>query len=248
MLVPLGAVLALVLGSRILAGSGHEPLWKAAGVVTLLATAFTAWWMWRLRRWALWMSWLLAVGALVIGGAGAHFIWSFRPFEEPTVWERARGVILHLPVMASLICPLIWLAYFTRPAVRARFRGTSQGGFVSFNLWIGVAWLFIYGWTGYLAGLRMGHPWLGALLGLGAGVVPAGQLGVGAHYGGWVALLALPFALTLLLVSEAHRLWLGLAFCAIPWVLVLVGLAVDVLSKRGKNGTAPRDRRGAETR
>jgi hypothetical protein len=222
MLVPLGAALALMAGARMAAAGESKPLEVVAGVLTLALTALTARGLWRWRRWALWLSWAIAAGMLVLGGFGARFVWTFQPFQEPTLWSRAMDVLLNPTVMPFLVCPLIWLAYFTRRGVRAQFGRSSERGFVSVNLGMLVLWLVLYGWTGFYAGARFGHPALGAVLGVAVGLVPSAWLAFGAHYGGWLSFLAIPVVLALGIVPMDSRLWVGVAGCVAPWLIILV--------------------------
>lgn len=221
-LVLIGAALALIVGARMARAGNAEPFWVIGGVATLLLTALAAWGLWRLRRWALWLSWALAAAAFTVGAFGAHFAWTFHLFEEPTLWERVSDVVLNPTVMPFLVCPLIWLAYFTRPGVRAQFGRSSERGFISVNLGMLVIWLLLYGWTGFYAGARLGHPVLGAALGVVVGVVPSAQLALGAHYGGWLPFLAIPVVLALGIVPMEYRVWVGVAGCVAPWLVVIV--------------------------
>ena len=222
-LVPIGAALALVAGVKMATAGNTEPLGTAAGVATLLLTALAAWGLWRWRRWALWLSWALAAAAFILGIFGARFAWTFHLFEKPTMWERVTDVILNPTVMPFLVCPIIWLAYFIRPGVRAQFGRSSERGFISVNLGMLVIWLVLYGWTGFYAGARLGHPVLGAALGVAAGVVPSAWLALGAHYGGWMSFLAIPVVLALGIVPMDYRLWVGVAGCVAPWLVIIVG-------------------------
>lgn len=220
--MPVGAALALIAGARMAAAGEREPFWVAGGVATLLLTTLAAWGLWRLRRWALWLSWAIATGMLVLGGFGARFGWTFQPFQEPTLWSRAIDVLLNPTVMPFLACPMIWLAYFTRPGVRAQFGRSSERGFISVNLGMLVIWLLLYGWTGFYAGARLSRPALGTMLGVAVGLVPSAQLAMGAHYGSWVSFLAIPVVLALGIVPMEARVWVGVAGCVAPWLVILV--------------------------
>ncbi len=221
-LVVFGAALALIVGAKMAVAGSTEPFWTAGGVATLALTAFTAWGMWRLRRWALGLSWAIAAAAFTLGVFGARFAWTFQPFQEPTLWDRLMDVLLNPTVMPFLVCPIIWLAHFTRPRVRAQFGRSSERGFISVNLGMLVVWLFLYGWTGFYAGVRLGRPVLGAVLGIAVGLVPSAQLAMGAHYGGWFAFLAIPVVLALGLVPMEYRLWVGVGGCVAPWLIILI--------------------------
>ncbi len=85
-------------------------------------------------------------------------------------------------------------------------------------------WLLVYGYTGYLAGIGIGHPVLGALLGLLVGLYPSAQMSVAAHYGGNFAFLAIPAIIILPILSTSPRtqLAVGSGVCAVPWLLLLL--------------------------
>lgn len=76
--------------------------------------------LWRSKRWALWLSWGLAVAALGWGSYLIHFVWTFWIFSEPTLAERILNV-LHPRVSVFVIFPVVWLIYSTRPKIRALF-------------------------------------------------------------------------------------------------------------------------------
>ena len=89
-----------------------------AGIFIAVVTCFIG--LWRSKRWALWLSWVLAVAALVWGCYLAHFVWTFWLFTSPTLMERIANV-LHPRVSIFVIFPMAWLIYFTRPKIRALF-------------------------------------------------------------------------------------------------------------------------------
>ncbi len=76
--------------------------------------------LWKSKRWALWLSWGLAVAAFVWGCYLIHFVWTFWLFSSPTLAERIVQV-LHLRVSVFVIFPAAWLIYFTRAKIRAIF-------------------------------------------------------------------------------------------------------------------------------
>ena len=76
--------------------------------------------LWKSQRWALWLSWLLALAALVWGCYLVHFVWTFWIFTAPTLAERIVSV-LHPRVSVFVIFPAVWLVYFTRPKIRTLF-------------------------------------------------------------------------------------------------------------------------------
>jgi len=90
----------------------------AAGVFTAMIGCFVG--LWKARRWALWLSWALAVAALAWGGYLIHFVWTFWIFAAPTLKEQIVNV-LNPRVSVFVIFPAVWLVYFTRPKVRALF-------------------------------------------------------------------------------------------------------------------------------
>ena len=95
-------------------------------------------------------------------------------------------------------------------------------GFISINLGIVVAWVALYGLTGYIVGLKFGYAVPGAIVAALIGLYPAAILGLGAHYGGWLAYLVILFLPMLLNVPEAYKLWCGVAFCLTPWLLAVL--------------------------
>ena len=89
-----------------------------AGIFLAIAACFVG--LWRSKRWALRLSWVLAAAALVWGGYLIHFVWTFWLFSSPTLAERITNV-LHPRVSVFVIFPAAWLIYFTRPKIRALF-------------------------------------------------------------------------------------------------------------------------------
>ena len=76
--------------------------------------------LWRSERWALWLSYGLAVAAFAWGCYLLHFVWTFWLFAAPTLMERITNV-LHPRVSVFVIFPAAWLIYFIQPKVRALF-------------------------------------------------------------------------------------------------------------------------------
>lgn len=107
------AAVVLMVGIR-------EPAWVLGGMLSLIGVGAGVWGMWRLRRWALRLSWALAAAAFAVGCYWAHFAWTFWLFQEPTIWDRVRAVLNPL-ILLWLGAPAAWLVYFTRPMVTARF-------------------------------------------------------------------------------------------------------------------------------
>ena len=89
-----------------------------AGIFIAMVACFAG--LWRSKRWALWLSWGLALVALVWGCYLIHFVWTFWIFSSPTLMERI-GNVLHPRVSVFVIFPVVWLIYFTRPKTRALF-------------------------------------------------------------------------------------------------------------------------------
>lgn len=88
------------------------------GIFIAMVACFAG--LWRSKRWALWLSWVLALAAFVWGISLIHFVWTFWIFAAPTLMERIANV-LHPRVSIFVIFPVAWLIYFTRPKVRALF-------------------------------------------------------------------------------------------------------------------------------
>ena len=89
-----------------------------AGIFIAIIACFVG--LWKSKRWALWLSWGLAVAALVWGCYLIHFVWTFWIFESPTLMERI-GNVLHPRVSVFVIFPVVWLLYFSHPKIRALF-------------------------------------------------------------------------------------------------------------------------------
>lgn len=88
------------------------------GLFIAMVTCFIG--LWRFKRWALRLSWVLAAAALVWGCYLVYFVWTFRLFAAPTLMERIINV-LHPRVSVFVIFPAAWLIYFIRPKIRAMF-------------------------------------------------------------------------------------------------------------------------------
>lgn len=126
-IISVGAALAAVVGVQMISNAGeNETLWKFVGVATLVATGCTAWGLWQRRSWALRLSWVLALGALILGMYGAHFAWTFWPFANPTLTDRIQSV-LKPNVSLYWIASIGWLITFTRAGIRAQFARGEVG-------------------------------------------------------------------------------------------------------------------------
>lgn len=86
--------------------------------MAFVVVALDAWGLWRLRRWALWLSWALSIASFSTGCLASSFQVQYR--RPPTIWE---WLGVWLPVWFLLLYPLIWVGYTVRPKVRLLFRG-----------------------------------------------------------------------------------------------------------------------------
>lgn len=91
------------------------------GAIVFAASVLCAWGMWRMRRWALKLSWFIALAVFVCGCYGVYFMWTFWMSGEPTLWDRIKSV-LHPLVVMHFVLPVFWLIYFTRPNVKGQFK------------------------------------------------------------------------------------------------------------------------------
>ena len=119
--IVLGTIFGISGGVWLMVATGANRIWKISGGLTLIAVWLTAWGMWELQHWALWTSRTLAVLALSLGCYLAFYMLSFGPFPLATRLDRSMFVLYPL----FLIFPIIWLIYFSRPGVRAQFRGRA---------------------------------------------------------------------------------------------------------------------------
>ena len=108
-------------GAMVLMVGIREPAWVLGALAALIGIGMSLWGMWRFRRWALRVSWMLAAAAFLVGCYWAHFAWTFWLFQEPTFWDRVRAVLNPL-ILLWLGGPLAWLAFFTRRDITARFK------------------------------------------------------------------------------------------------------------------------------
>ena len=107
-------------GAVVLMVGIREPAWVLGGMAALIGIGTSAWGMWRFRRWALRLSWVLAAAAFAVGSYWAHFAWTFWLFQDPTPWDRVRAVLNPLILLWGA-APAAWLWYFTRPHVTVLF-------------------------------------------------------------------------------------------------------------------------------
>ena len=128
MVRPLSVIILILLGTLfgsyggfwLIFASGADLIWRTLGGLTLIASGLTARGMWRLRRWALRMSCVLAVLALLLGFY-LFFVMSklnFELFPKATLLDKSMFVLWPL----FLIFPVIWLIYFTRSSVKGHFQ------------------------------------------------------------------------------------------------------------------------------
>ncbi|OGX39122.1 MAG: hypothetical protein A3C53_06280 [Omnitrophica WOR_2 bacterium RIFCSPHIGHO2_02_FULL_68_15] len=107
-------------GAMVLMVGIREPAWVLGALAALVGIGTGIRGLWRFRRWALYLSWMLAAAALAVGCYWAHFAWTFWLFTEPTPWDRVRAVLNPL-ILLWLGGPAAWLWYFTRRRVIDRF-------------------------------------------------------------------------------------------------------------------------------
>lgn len=120
-LIILGAILGVWLSVRMILETSGDLHWVIPSCVALIGVLLCAWGLLCLRRWALWLSWALALGVLGLGCFGVWFAWSFWLSEEPTLVDRVKAV-LNPQVSLTVLCPILWLIYFTRAKIRAQFQ------------------------------------------------------------------------------------------------------------------------------
>lgn len=119
-LISIGAISAVGLSLRMLPLRKSELGWAIGGCLIFISTILCAWGMWHMRRWALRLSWLIAIVIFVAGCFGVRFAWGFWLFKEPRLAERIMAV-LDLQISLTVIFPIIWLFYFTQQRVKALF-------------------------------------------------------------------------------------------------------------------------------
>ena len=108
-----GSVVYFALGDR-------EYVWGVPAGFFVVCVLLSGYGLWRMQKWALKLSWALAVWAFGFGCYIAHFRWTFWLFITPTFQDRLLAV---LDPRASLfvVVPLFWMIYFTRPSTRRLF-------------------------------------------------------------------------------------------------------------------------------
>jgi len=116
-LIIAGATPGLSVALFVLTGGWGDVGWVAGGASAFVVVALDAWGLWRLRRWALWLSWVLSAVAFIAGCMASQVRIQYR--HAPTLWE---WLDMWLPIGFLLLYPLIWVGYTVRPKVRALFR------------------------------------------------------------------------------------------------------------------------------
>lgn len=86
--------------------------------VTILATAIG---MWFLKRWALLLSFLIALIFFGFGCFGVWFGLYFYPNDLPPFSYRLWHAVASPFVLPFLVLPVLWIIYFTRPKVWNQF-------------------------------------------------------------------------------------------------------------------------------
>ena len=119
-LISLGTILAVAFSLRMLLLRKSAPGWNIVGYLVLISAILCAWGMWHMRRWALRLSWFIAIAILAVGCFGVRFAWSFWLLKEPRLGERIMA-LLDPQISLTVILPIIWLFYFTRERVKALF-------------------------------------------------------------------------------------------------------------------------------
>lgn len=95
----------------------RSPLLVAAGgfAITVLIT----WGLWRLRFWALVVSWVTATVALGVSG---WWLWATYGASPEAGLPRGLGALLYPVMVIFWVWPITWFIYSTRPHVQAQFR------------------------------------------------------------------------------------------------------------------------------
>ena len=101
----------------------HDQLltwWNLLNIFLLILTLICAWGLWKKKSWALVLSFLLALGALGLGGYLVHFVWTFWIFEKPSLLDRVLST-LHPRVSVFVLFPILWFLFFNRKSVKGKF-------------------------------------------------------------------------------------------------------------------------------
>ncbi|HRK62243.1 MAG TPA: hypothetical protein PLY88_06845 [Candidatus Omnitrophota bacterium] len=94
--------------------------WNIAYGILFAALWICVWGLLRLKKWAYILSFVFAGLGLGLGAYLAHFAWTFWIFKEPTLAEKVLAVI-HPRISVFTLAPALWLGYFLKSSVRARF-------------------------------------------------------------------------------------------------------------------------------
>lgn len=116
---------------------------------------------------------------------------------------------------------------------------SESGSFVSFQPLTLIAWLYLYGLTGSILGKIVGHPQIGALIGVLIGFYPSIQLGIAGHYGSFLAFVPIPALITYYILSKLHpnpkaALLPLITSCILPFLFILWNLIRLWSNKREK--------------
>jgi len=112
-------------------------------------------------------------------------------------------------------------------------RESGSAGCVSANGGAAMIWLCAYALAGVWIGAAFGHPGWGLVAGLVLGFYPSMAIGVAAHYGEFMWLLAPAFIVAGFL-APAYRVWMSGAFAILPWLLVLGLVVMDAMEGRAQ--------------
>jgi len=94
----------------------REWLWGIAACLYLAAVGLSAWGMWRMKQWALKLSWFVALVSFGFGVYITHFRWTFWLFKDPTLKDRILSVTVQNPDgLFLIILSIFWLICFVRP-------------------------------------------------------------------------------------------------------------------------------------
>ena len=122
--VILGAIALGLLGSGAIAFLSLQDgdlVWGLPAVVFFIAVLVSGFGLWRMRAWALKLSWVLSAAAVVFGCYIMHFRWTFWLFQQPTLSDKILAV-LDPRSSLYLAVPILWLLYSVRAQVRNSFK------------------------------------------------------------------------------------------------------------------------------
>ena len=96
-------------------------VWGLSAVFITIAVLASGFGLWRMRAWALMLSWLIAVFAFGFGCYMTHFRWTFWLFQTPTLLDKILAV-LDPRTSLFIVVPVLWLIYSTRAQVRNQLK------------------------------------------------------------------------------------------------------------------------------